>query len=94
MSRWTYKYLQLKNCTEDERKKWKSKGESLGYRTLSSYVKELLKNYQDLGLEDNTGETHICISGIDGKSIDVKEPKKRSRYIRYFINQKIKEGEK
>jgi hypothetical protein len=90
MNKWKYKNLQIRHCTDEEREKWTKKALSNGYHTLSSYVRDLLKNYEDIGYENDAGDVHLAISSFDPDLILCNEPKKRSRYVRYFINQKIK----
>jgi len=90
VSKWKYKALQIRHCTEEERKRWTDKALANGYHTMSSYVRDLLKDYHDIGLEDEIGDVHLAISSYDPNLILCNEPNKRSRYVRYFINQKTK----
>lgn len=90
MNKWNYKRLQIRHCTEEERDRWTKKALENGFHTMSSYVRDLLKDYQDIGSEKDIGDIHLAISSYDPALILCNEPKKRSRYVRYFINQKTK----
>jgi hypothetical protein len=90
MSKWTYNRLQITGCTEDERIQWTERALERGYRTLSSFLRDLLEKFEDLGQEDIGGSVNVVVCSFNDKKIDVPILKRRSRHIRKFINEKTK----
>lgn len=88
--RFKYDTLQITGVDEDEKAEWRAKAYKLGYHTLTDYLKEILTDYKEMGYESKCGFERVVISSFSAKDIECSDLKKRSRAVRYFINQKTK----
>jgi len=89
--KWKYDTLQITGVTDEEKQEWRERSLNLGYHTLSDYLKQTLTKYKEIETELDIGSERVVISSFSAKNIPCSDLKKRSRYIRYFINTK---GEK
>jgi|DEB0MinimDraft_10_1074344.scaffolds.fasta_scaffold13669_6 hypothetical protein len=85
-----YNTLYLNECTEEELLDYSEAAKAAGFRTRNSFIFSLLEEFEDLGLESETGSKKIPLSSIPEELVQgIKKPV--SRRIRKFLNHKIKE---
>ena len=91
MGRFTYDILNVTGVTKDEKAIWYEYAMAKGYHTLSKCLNDMLKEFKDIGLEEDVGVEIVPICSFDAV-LNLKQPKRKSRAIRKYVNNRIKRG--